>query len=67
MKRTYNTDKKRRETPDGESKTPIFRNEAEGRYDKEGGTIMLVEVVVLGVAMLMYIGAEWIAEDVVDK
>ena len=29
--RTYNTDKKRRETPDGDTKTPIFRNKADGR------------------------------------
>ena len=64
MKRTYNTDKKRRETPDGESKTPIFRNEADGRVYRKGGTVML-EVVVLGVAMMIYIGAEWVAEDVV--
>jgi hypothetical protein len=65
MKRTYNTDKKRRETPDGESKTPIFRNEADGRVYRKGGSVMLLEVVVLGVAMMIYIGAEWIAEDVV--
>ena len=35
MKRTYNTDKKRRETPDGESKTPIFRKKPMGVFIKE--------------------------------
>ena len=33
----------------------------------EGGNIMLVEAIVLGVAMAMYVGAEWTAEDVEDK
>ena len=64
MRQLYNTDKKRRETPDGETKTPIFRNKADGRIDKGGG-IMLVEAIVIGIAMIMYVGAEWTAEDVV--
>jgi len=64
LRQLYNTDKKRRETPDGETKTPIFRNKADGRIDK-GGSTMLIEAIVLGVAMIMYVGAEWTAEDVV--
>ena len=63
MSRLYNTDKKRRETPDGETKTPIFRNKADGRIDKGGG-IMLIEAIVVVIGMAMYVGAEWTAEDV---
>jgi hypothetical protein len=33
----------------------------------EGGTIMLVEAIVLGIAMAMYVGAEWTAEDTLEK
>ena len=50
--------------PDGETKTPIFRKKADGRIDKGGG-IMLIEGIVVVIAMAMYVGAEWTAEDVV--
>jgi hypothetical protein len=63
LKWLYNTDKKRRETPDGETKTPIFMNKADGRIDKGGG-IMLIEAIVVVIGMAMYVGAEWTAEDV---
>ena len=33
----------------------------------KGGTVMLIfEAAVLGAAMLMYVGAEWTAEDTLD-
>ena len=64
--RPNNTDKKRRETPDGETKTPIFRIKADGRMDK-GGNIILVEGIIVAVAMAMYVGAEWTAENVLDE
>ncbi len=38
-------------------------NKADGRIDKGGG-IMLIEGIVVVIAMAMYIGAEWTAEDV---
>ena len=65
--RPNNTDKKRRETPDGETKTPIFRNKADGRMGYKGGNVILVEGIIIAVAMAMYVGAEWTAEDVIDK
>ena len=63
--RPYNTDKKRREAPDGELKTPIFRKKPMGVYIEGGSAMLIVEV--LAAAMVMYVGAEWIAEDVLDK
>lgn len=65
MNRAYNIDKKRRETPDGESKTPIFRKKPMGVYIEGGSAMLIVEI--LAAAMVMYVGAEWIAEDVLDK
>ena len=67
MIRPYNTDKKRREAPDGELKTPIFRKKPMGVYIEGGSAMLIVETVVLAAAMVMYVGAEWIAEDVLDK
>lgn len=65
MIRPYNTDKKRREAPDGELKTPIFRKKPMGVYIEGGSAMLIVEI--LAAAMVMYVGAEWIAEDVLDK
>ena len=32
----------------------------------EGGRVMLVEAIIVGIAMAMYVGAEWTAEDVLE-
>ena len=33
----------------------------------KGGNVILVEGIIIAVAMAMYVGAEWTAEDVIDK
>ena len=33
----------------------------------KGGNIMLVEGIIIAVAMAMYVGAEWTAENVLDE
>ena len=48
-------------------KTPIFRKKPMGVYIEGGSAMFIVEIVVLAAAMVMYVGAEWIAEDVLDK